>query len=471
MFTYIIYYFSCWFLLQFSFVSAQSYFATSYYPPIGKLPVIYPAEFIDQSFSPGLFGTRQYFQLDPVHIGVTGIPQVCLQNTGIKQQFKLDNQGHCFAVCTEVIVLDEDENEIKQIFCQSNAVNYPKTYNELRSSRLSRPQFYTINCTHNDLSNHPNLPTNWYQTTVLDYDKYTLEKALSTENPILDNIPNCFQSEMCFISKGLPKTVFDGPIPDIDSPNQEFYCCRTAKNGNSIYNVTYDYNCVASIYDTIITTQVAKQISCTRHVEIVAVDILENNNGNSQLEWESTSFSCSIQCVYPYVTNHRGLQNYEPQPKSIGCIHSDVELLCTLNVLTQASNICPNGEKLTGAYHYKLSEVDGNITGTYTTLKQGALTPDIRINSLFESRTWRECNVGELGCIPDCNCYDGCANHPQCNKQGTLWESPTLNVYSTCVCNSGFSGSRCEYKDNIQLCGSGQRINVKASKKSYFYKN
>ena len=436
-----------------------TYYSTTYYPPLNGLPIWYPLDLIDSSYTPGLFQQQQYVEIDPVNAATPqGTSPVCTQNK-IPAQFTLDSQGHCFAACTDTVINDPSQptayRNIRQIFCQSLAENYPASYSDVLQSRISQPQFYMINCTSSTL------PANWQYNNPPNYDAYALSKADSSSIPALSSTPVCFGSEMCFQSIGLPKTVFDGPSPSIIQSTQPFYCCRTATGGTSIYNVTYNYNCVASIYDTVLTTQVAKQVSCTRQITVT------NNPSNTNPEfpilmWDTNSYSCSIQCVYPYVTSHVGVQDYEPQPYSQGCSPGDYSNLCTLNLVTNQNDICSNpGEQLVGLIHYQLSQI--NSTGTFDILPAGPIAPSTNLEELFLARTWKTCSPGDLNCVPYCHCWNGCPNHPQCSSSGTNWESPNLGVTSTCMCNPGMYGNNCEHQEPYLLCNTSPRINVQAN--------
>jgi hypothetical protein len=454
-------------LIFLSFLNSQAphsaFYGTSFYPPINHLPIIYPAQFIDPSFRGGIQTSTSYFFLDPVaSVSIVGtVPAPC---ASLNQQFALDINGHCFTQCTETIYAADN---VKQLFCQSLATLHPYNYEDLltTNSRTSQPQFYIINCTN---SGTGSLPAFWQQSYPPIYDAFSLRQAsitiLATD---IDTSPTCTTSEMCFQSIGLPKMVFDGPAQSVERPQQPFYCCRTASSGSDIYSVNYDYTCVGTMFDPLMPTQITSQISCTRTIAVSQVGhgtlnpIYWDQGANTQpkLQWQATGYQCSSKCVHPYVTAHRDLQNYDPQPTSFGCSPNSLVNLCTVNTQKFAGDICAESEVLQGLRHFKLSDVSGNPQGVFSTLHAGPLTSDVNLDILFKARSWRPCAIGETDCIPYCHCWNGCPSHSRCSRQGTYYESDVLGVTSTCMCDPGFFGDICQCKEANQLCNHGTRVN------------
>lgn len=460
-------------LLQFQFITlllwcitivhAQNWFATYYYPPINHIPIFYPLQFIDSSYDPGLYGTTTFVQLDPVNTANTGyMSQICIQNN-IPSQFLLDNEGHCFAACTEITLTDPTRGPLSpmvQLYCTTLADNYIRTYSELLTSKIQQPQYMTMNCSG---SGSQALSLNWYNSPIT-YDMYTLIKE-GVHNPVPTVGPFCFESKTCFQSIGLPKTVFDGPAPSIVESNQKFYCCKTANaDFNNVYSVMYTYTCTATLYDPIQITQVSKLITCTRSMNVSASGYVAGTF-DLQLQAIATDYTCSIQCVYPYFTAHNSFQNYNPQPTSNGCAPSDATDLCTINVLTYTGTICNPSEQLTAMYPLTVAQAQqmgGDSSGLVATLSSGPIPSSLDISALFKARTWIPCQIGQVGCVPYCNCLHGCPNHQQCNNHGTLWESDNLGTTQVCMCNPGYVGTFCQNSlgsasKSPQTCNNGQK--------------
>ena len=273
------------------------------YPPINSMPLIYPLQLIDASYTPGPFQSTTFVSIDPINEATsTSSQNNCILYSIPSEFFNTDLNGHCFPTCTIDSVTDSTTS---RLFCVGVAGLY-RTYASLQQARTTQPEFFAMNCSTSASAPFGSFPNGWPNVNPT-YDSYTQIKYATSALPTYPP-PNCYESEMCFKTIGLPKTVLDGPAPAFIQPNQPFYCCRTATAIPGIPTaVSYQYTCVASINDPLASTQVMKQITCKRSMNITSPSA--DLNGNPILQQSANSaFVCSIQCVYPYVTAHQQLQ-------------------------------------------------------------------------------------------------------------------------------------------------------------------
>lgn len=427
-------------------------FQVSRYPSLNFLPEEYIVNLVDPSYTNQIFAKIAYFQTDPVNDAVLNVPSPCFQLP--VNPIPTDLLGHCFSECTQYPIAGPCNSCVyQQLFCQTYANAFQGTFQQLVASHIAQPEYIYFNCT--------TLDPNWHYQ-VSTYDQYTLDSLGSTASLDFTYQPVCIASEMCFHSKGLPKSPWDGPNLQIQQSDKLFYCCRTATTSPTTYNVNYAYTCVTTLYDPAIPTAPRAEVTCSRTVTVNSNPPgVAAANARPILQWDQTQFNCIVQCVYPYFTDSVSLQDYDPQPTQIGCSPDDFQDLCTLNLQTFSGTVCSNaGENIESLFHYSITELTSigfDATGLYYTLYPGIITPNIPLKSLFLSLTWTPCTNGQIGCTAYCHCWNGCPAHPQCNGHGTLWESPSLGIPDVCMCDPGWFGNTCTCQDGNQLCGCGAR--------------
>lgn len=452
----------CLFFLASPLQAQPIWFQVSYYPPINYLPILYPVNYVDASFTNQLFQAQTYFQLDPVNDAVLNVPPACVNL--FPNPIPTDQAGHCFSWCTQYVIPNSlAAQNITQLFCQTIDSDFTRTYQQLSASHPSQPEFMYMNCS--------SLDVGWQNAKPPTYDPYSLDQA-SSSALLTFTSPVCMSSETCFHSQGLPKSPWDGPSLALEQTGTTFYCCRTSQqtdttgSGSTFYSASYDYTCVAVLYDTLIPTAPRAQVTCSRHIQVDSNPINSSPPGSDHLllQWSQTEFNCIVECVHPYYTASINFQNYDPQPTTIGCSPDDFVDLCTLNVNAATGTLCTNaGEQLQGLYHYTQTQTylaGFGPSGLFYQLSAGVPAPTLPIQYLFYSLTWTPCVVGQLGCTAYCHCFNGCPDHSQCNQHGELWESPSLGIKTTCQCDPGWAGDTCLYQDGNQLCGCSARTSV-----------
>jgi hypothetical protein len=453
-------------------------FSTAYYPPINKLHVKYPVEYINSAQSQTSYGaTLTYMQLDPVNTAtsVTAMSNVCRSIP--PTPFPFNTNGHCFATCSQSSIDYTDDpfvaaqrapfrRQIEQITCQkilSSSNDLQQTLlQRIQSTQSTFPEFYTINCTTGRLQ------SDWYKYSVPPFDAFSLRESLGAQGMpdpnTLNNVPNCFESASCYKTTGLPKMAYDGASSPIEMNQQSFYCCTNTTAGTEDYSVLSNTTCVSTLTASDAPTKNRALLVCKRSIQIHQ-DGTDPITGLVKLKWTTNPFKCDVQCTWPYVTAHRGLSHYSPQPTHNQCSTPTFNSLCTWDASANAASICQANEQLIGIHMYKASDMalvnttflQGSVNGVFARLNKGPLSLSTKQSDLFLRKTWRYCNVGETGCVPYCHCFNGCKQSLQCNQHGTLWESPQYGVKPVCMCEDGYSGNTCEIHDGNQLCNTAAR--------------
>ena len=455
---------------QFVHVQTASWFRISpshLYPSLAQLPLVYPLNNIDPSTTNNQYQGITYVPLDPINAGATSASRLCSDIQG--NPVPTDALGHCFPICTQYSIASGLSLGLNytQIFCLAAAQTYISTFQQY-SQQLNQvqPEYMVLNCTDDLLLNN----ALWY-SLYPTYDPYYVQSISGTGVSKIYaggvHAPTCLASNTCFHSQGLPRSPFDGPNKPLQQTGTRFYCCRTGKQ-TAQYAVMYDYTCVATQFPASSPTTPSGQATYTRQVQVLGT--LPPGQSLLSLSWSQTEFSLQGQCVGPWFTDHASLQQYDPQPTSIGCAASDLQDLCTLNVQDGAAGICTNNEQVKTLYHYTTGELETmgfDARGKYDILLPGVPDPSVDLTHLFEARTWDNCQNGQLGCTVYCHCwtggkFGGCPKHPACNSHGTLRESPSLGVRMRCKCDPGFYGNKCQFRVGTQLCGNSARTSTDA---------